>query len=127
MNTPKLTRPEQSGKRNLDFSKWVRANLPDSYEGVRVSDLDFIITNVKTKKIMLLEQKNYGGKSRKWQKEMFANIDRWISTGIRYDNSDWQYLGFHTVVFGNTAPNNGQIWFDGKSITEEQLIHKLSF
>ncbi len=123
----RMTRQEQTGKRNLDFSKWVRVNLPDSYDGYRVSDLDWVLANVDTKKIMLLEQKNYGGKCRKWQRLLFADIDRWISTGIRITDPDWEYLGFHTVVFGNTSPDNGQIWFDGQRITKEQLTHKLSF
>jgi len=124
---PRLTRQEQTGKRNLDFSKWIRRCLPDSYEGYRVSDLDWILSNVQTRKIMLLEQKIYAGKCRKWQKEMFSNIDLWISYGILHDDRDWEYLGFHTVVFGNTAPNNGEIWFDGEKITEEELTNKLSF
>lgn len=124
---PRLTRQEQSHKRNLDFSKWIRKSLPDSYEGFRVSDLDWVLANVNTKKIMLLEQKNYGGKCRKWQKELFGNIDRWISIGIRLNSPDWEYLGFHTVVFGNTSAENGEIWFDGSPITEEELTDILSF
>lgn len=120
----RMTRQEQTGKRNLDFSKWIRVNLPDSYEGFRVSDLDFVLANVKTKKIMLLEKKIYAGKCRKWQKDLFSNIDRWISAGI---DGDWEYLGFHTIVFGNTAPHNGQIWLDGEPVSEKQLAAKLSF
>jgi hypothetical protein len=121
------TRPEQSGKRNLDFSIWVKENLPDSYEGFRVSDLDFILANINTKKIMLLEQKNYVGRSRKWQKELFSYVDKWISSGIRNENPDWEYLGFHMVVFEKTFPENGQIWFDGILVTKQELTNKLSF
>jgi hypothetical protein len=121
------TRPEQSGERNLDFSGWVRENLPDSYDGFRVSDLDFILANVKTKKIMLLEQKIYAGKTRNWQKELFSYVNRWISTGIENENPDWEYLGFHTVVFEKTFPENGKIWFDGQLVTKEELRDKLSF
>lgn len=124
---PRLTRPEQTGERNLDFSGWIKVHLPDSYYGYRVSDLDWVLANVSTKKIMLLEQKNYGSKPRKWQETLFADIDRWISTGIFYDDRGWEYLGFHKVVFERTYPENGKIWFDGQEVTKEELTNKLSF
>lgn len=122
----RLTRPEQTGKRNLDFSGWIRNKLPDSREGFVVSDLDFVIANTESKKIMIVEQKNYLGRMRVWQASLFSDLDRWISAGIEQDD-DWEYLGFHTVKFENTAPNNGRIWFDGIEITEKELINRLTF
>ena len=119
-----MTRSEKTGERNLDFSRWVRRNLPDSYEGYVVSDLDFVLCNEKTKKLMLVEAKCYNSVSRPWQKRLFNNIDRWIRNGVE---PDWQYLGFHVVVFSNTAPNNGKISFNNKDITEDELKKLLSF
>lgn len=122
-----MTRKEETGKRCLDFSKWVRVSLTDSYDGFRVSDVDFILANVVTKKIILLEEKTYSADCKKWQKNLFRNIDKWISCGIENDTNGWEYLGFHVVTFEKTAPYNGLIWFDDERITKEQLIEKLSF
>jgi len=122
-----MTREEQTGKRCLDFSRWIRRSLPDSYDGYMVSDVDFILADVVTKKIMLVEEKTHSADCKKWQKNLFRNIDRWISYGIENDSNDWEYLGFHVVTFENTAPYNGLIWFDNKLVTEKQLIDKLSF
>ena len=37
-----MTRPEITGKREIDFSLWVRKNLPDSQaDGFMASDIDF--------------------------------------------------------------------------------------
>lgn len=121
-----MTRPEVTGKRNLDFSRWIRKALPDSSTGFKVSDLDFILMNEKTKKVMLIEAKIYGGPRSKmaWQRRMFKHLDNWISVGIA---SDWEYLGFHWVTFGNTAPNNGTILFNDEKVSEEKLIELLSF
>lgn len=119
-----MTRKECSGKRDLTFSGWVRENLPNSNKGFMVSDLDFIFQNYKTKKVMLLEVKTRSAKLRKWQKILFANLDKWIKHGI---SKDWQYLGFHTVRFENTDFNNGRVLFDNKLVTEKELIENLSF
>lgn len=127
MKKVRHTRPEQTGERNLDFSGWVKKHLPDSYDGFRVSDLDFILANVKTKKIMLLEQKNYASRTRQWQKSLFRDVDRWIAAGILHDQRGWEYLGFHSVVFERTYPENGKVWFDGELVTKEELTNKLSF
>jgi hypothetical protein len=120
----KKTIKEKTGKRNLDFSGWIRRRLPDSYEGYVVSDLDFVLCNERTKKLMLIEAKCYNSVPRPWQKRLFSNLDRWIRNGI---DSDWDYLGFHWILFSRTSPSNGYILFDGKAVTEEELIKLLSF
>ena len=48
-----MTRKEQTGIRDLTFSRWVREKLPDSNTGFMVSDIDFFMYNYKTKKCML--------------------------------------------------------------------------
>ena len=124
-----MTRQEQTGKRNLDFSKWVRINLPDSYEGFLVSDLDFVLMDEATKKFALVEVKMYGGPKKKvhWQKRMFNRLDKWLKIGVLSD-PEWIYLGFYWVVVSNTAPNNSRrILLNGEEVTEEELIEKLSF
>ena len=50
-----MTRQEVTGVRDLGFSNWIRKELPDSSTGFSASDLDFMLWNWKTKKIILLE------------------------------------------------------------------------
>jgi hypothetical protein len=118
-----MTRQEITGVRSLDFSSWVRKNLPDSATGFSASDLDFVLWNWKTKKVMLLEIKTRNSTPRIGQKIMWSNLNRWVKNGI---DSDWTYLGFHLVVFERTSFDDGKCFFDNKEITESELIKKLS-
>ncbi len=119
-----MTRQEVTGIRDLHFSGWVRNNLPDSKTGFLVSDLDFILSNYKTKKIMFLEIKTRMTLLRDWQSILFENIGKWISIGI---DQSWQYLGFHIIMFENTFFNDGKVYLNNKEITEKDLIEFLSF
>lgn len=124
-----MTRREQTGERNLDFSEWVRVNLPDSYEGFLVSDLDFVLMDEATKKFALVEVKMFGGPKRKtfWQKRMFGRLDKWLKIGVMSDPG-WTYLGFHWITVSNTTPDNSRrIVLNDKEVTREELIEKLSF
>lgn len=118
-----MTRKEQTGKRSLQFSQWVRDMLPDSDTGFLVSDLDFILLNYKAKTIMLVEVKTRNAKLREWQRRLFANLDKWIRKGI---DDDWIYFGYHVIKFEHTFFNDGKCFFDNKEITERELISKLS-
>jgi hypothetical protein len=119
-----MTKHEITGYRDLFFSGWIRKNLPDSNTGYMVTDLDFILSNYKTKKIMLLEIKSRNRMLPTWQAKLFKRIDSWIKKGI---DQDWQYLGFHTIIFENTNFTDGRVFFDGKVVTEQELIQQLSF
>lgn len=119
-----MTRQEFSHNRDLTFSGWIRQNLPDSSTGFMVSDLDFIIQNYKTKKIMLLEIKTRNTDLKYWQSNLFNNLDKWIKRGI---DNDWRYLGFHIIKFENTCFNDGQVYFDGELKSEKELVNLLSF
>jgi hypothetical protein len=119
-----MTRPEFSNARDLTFSHWIREKLPDSFTGFLVSDLDFIIENYKTKKIMLIETKTNNGELREWQKRLFKNIDKWLKRGT--EEEDWEYLGFHVIQFEKTGFHDGKCYFDNVEILETELIKKLS-
>lgn len=119
-----MTRQEFSGVRDLTFSGWVRKELPDSSTGFMVADLDFILQNYKTKKLMLLEIKTRNAELRPWQYNLFKNLDRWIAKGI---DLDWRYLGFHRIKFQNTFFNDGKCFYDDNEISEDDLRQELSF
>ena len=118
-----MTRQEMTGIRSLDFSKWVREKLPDSSTGFSASDLDFILWNWKTKKVLLLEIKTRLSTCRKGQKMMWQNINKWIKKGI---DKDWNYLGFHLITFEKTDFEDGKVFLDNKEIQEKDLILFLS-
>jgi len=119
-----MTRKECTNIRDLTFSNWVRENLPDSSTGFLASDLDFILQNYKTKKIMLLEIKTRGTDLKSWQKNLFRNMHNWIVKGI---TKDWEYLGFHVIMFENTNFNDGKVFFDYKQSSQETIKKILSF
>lgn len=118
-----MTRKEITGTRNLDFSQWIRLKLPDSASGFSVSDLDFILWNWKTKKIMLLEIKTRSAKPRYNQRNMWKLIHKWIKNGI---DTDWKYLGFNLIVFEHTSFEDGKCFINNKEISEPELINILS-
>ena len=71
-----MTRKEITGVRDLTFSGWVRRKLPDSSTGFSASDLDFILWNWKSKKVMMLEIKTRNSKPRIGQKIMWQNLNK---------------------------------------------------
>lgn len=121
---------EQTGKRNLDFSNWIHNNLPQ--ENFEVTDIDFVLKRCNPYRIMLLEVKVFQkyaaekGKNAipKWQQDIYGVM----SSG--YDNVsnlfEFQFLGWHSIIFDNTDPHNGNTYFDGIPITEEELKAVLS-
>lgn len=119
-----MTKQEITGIRDLTFSGWIRENLPDSSGGFLVTDLDFILYDYKTKKVMLLEIKTRNSCVQFWQSKIFGNLDKWIRNGI---NEGWQYLGFHVLKFKNSWFDDGRVFFDGEEVYEQDLIEKLSF
>jgi len=118
------TRQEQTGVRDLTFSRWIRRKCPDSSTGFMVSDLDFIIYDYKAKNIMFIEVKTRGAKLREWQRILFNHISKWVKNGI---SEDWKFYGFHTIQFTNTSFNDGLCKFDGVDVTENELLDILSF
>jgi hypothetical protein len=118
-----MTRKELTGTRNLNFSGWIREKLPDSATGFSVSDLDFILWNWKHKKVMFLEIKTRNSRPRPNQKEMWRNLNRWVSKGI---DEDWSYLGFHLITFEKTFFDDGKCFLNYNEINEENLIKFLS-
>lgn len=119
-----MTRQEVTGIRELGFSQWIREKLPDSQTGFSASDLDFVLWNWKTRKVMLLEVKTRMSYPRTGQKMMWENIHKWIKNGV---DGGWQYLGFHLVQFENDESfENGKCYLDNKEISEADLITFLS-
>lgn len=119
-----MTKPELTKYRSLRFSQWVREKLPDSSTGFSVSDLDFILMNFKTKKVMFLEVKLRDGQISWNQYNMWSLMSKWITRGV---GESWEYLGFHLIQFTGLDFEDGKVKLDNKFVTEEELIKFLSF
>ena len=122
----RMTKPEITGKRDLKFSGWIRKNLPDSYTGFLVSDLDFILYSRQSKQIMWIEVKTRNKEISDWQKKLFVDLAKCLRCGMREFMPDWRFAGFHVVKFENTFFDDGNTFFDNREITEKQLVEKLS-
>ena len=118
-----MTRAELTHTRDLSFSGWIRENLPDSSFGFMATDLDFILYNFQTKKLMLLEVKTRNAELKQWQRNLFDNVAKWIAKGI---DQDWSFLGFHIIRFEHTFFNDGKVYLDNELITEEGIRNYLS-
>jgi hypothetical protein len=118
-----MTMQEKTGIRDLTMSQWVRKSLPDSSLGFLVTDLDFILYNFTTKKVMLVEVKTRNARLKKWQETIFSQLARWIKTGI---DKEWEFLGFHLITFENTFFNDGNVYLDGVKTTETEVRNFLS-
>ena len=119
----KCTDPMCPHEKMKYFSDYVRENLPPSVMGFKVTDIDFILCNEKTRKIMMVETKTRNKEMPSWQKDIFRNLDKWLRKGI---DPSWTYLGFHVVTFQNSTFENGNVYFDGEQVTEHELIYHLS-
>lgn len=121
-----MTKQEQTGIRDLTFSGWIRKNLPDSSTGFLASDLDFILWNYKTRKLMLLEIKTHASHMKFWQSSLFGILNSLINFGIKELTPPIEYKGFHCIRFENTDFTDGRCLFDNKPVNEEELIKILS-
>ena len=110
----------------LMFSDWVREKLPDSSFGFHVMDVDFIIRNRETKKLMLLEVKTNNGNVSDWQRDIIGMIHKSIHEGMK-KYPEWEYKGYHFVKFDGILFKDDLCYFDNQIITEDQLIKILTF
>ena len=110
----------------LMFSDWVREKLPDSSFGFHVMDIDFIIRNRETKKIMLLEVKTNNSGVPEWQREIIKMIHNIINEGIK-KYTGWEYKGYHFIKFDGVLFKDDLCYFDNQLVTEDQLIKTLTF
>ena len=106
---------------STEFGLWLREQPEiDSSLGFIASNLDYIWKNYKTGDWMLMEEKRYGNKPKRYQEGLFEMIDR-ACYGAR------GYKGFHILVFENTSPADGRILLDEKEIGPDQLLEFLRF
>lgn len=120
-----MTRQEQTNKRSLVFSKWIREKLPDSKTGYCVGNQDWIFYDWKRKVLMFCEEKTHKAKISTWFRLLIKNI---IHPALKeYCSKNYiDYRGYHLVQFENESPSDGKIYLDYREITEKELIEFLS-
>ena len=111
-------------ERTKKFNLWVRDKLPDSSTGFVVSDLDFILHNWKTRKLMLVEVKTMKSKMEFWQEKLFKLLDELMKANA--GNMGIKYYGFKCIRFEGTCFTDGRCMVDSKLVTESELIKILS-
>lgn len=112
---------ERNDSHSTEFGLWLRRQKGiDSSLGYVATNLDYIWSNYKNGRWMLIEEKRYNSLMRLSQEQMFKKLDVALS-GVE------GYKGFHLLKFENTGPEDGRMWLDGKLITIEQLLSFLQF
>ena len=113
-----MPRQEITGKRDLRVNNWVHKFYPNGCDGFTVTDIDLVIQNYKTKRIIFIETKTRNSEKSKFQIILFRNINRWLKQGI---DKDWEYLGFYTIKFENTYFDDGKCWLNNIEVTQNEL------
>ena len=117
--------PEKTNLRSTEFSKWIRQKLPEANTGFCVTDLDWIMWNWKTRRLVILEEKTRMGSIKTWYRKFLQDVMHPALKVYCADN-DIDYRGIHLVQFENEDPEDGKIYLNGKEVTEEELIEFLS-
>lgn len=116
--------PKCPHETKLKFSDWIRENLPSSEDGFMVSDVDFILYNYKTKRMMFIEQKQFGSEVKEWQKKLFTILNDAMKN---LPESRLEYKGFHLITFEQTDCKDGKIFYDYQEVSENDLRLRLTF
>ena len=121
-----MTRSEQTGIRSLDFSGWIRRTLT-SAKGFTVFDVDFIFRDYERRLLQMVEVKTHGANLSTMQRIALNELSNILQTGVEHGqlSERWQWRGFHVLRLEGTSPTNDRIMWDGKLISEKQLIDLL--
>lgn len=123
---------QRKDNHSTEFGLWLRNRAPDnktvlrdddpldSSYGFLATNLDYIWCNYKTGELMLIEEKRFGTKVKRWQKDIFRRL-HFALKGMK------GYRGFHLLVFEKTNPEDGKIWLDRKEISKDELLKFLEF
>ena len=120
-----MTKQENTGKRSLAFSSWIRQELPDSKTGFMETNQDWIFWNFKTRRLMFVEEKTHKGAISNWFHILIKDILHPAISQFAKKN-DIDYRGYHLIQFENESPIDGIIKLDYRTITENELKEFLS-
>lgn len=112
---------QRSYGNDTNFGKWLRTNDQlDSSNGYVATDVDYVWNDYKSNRFMLIEEKCNKATSSFPQSQTFKMLDEAIK-------GKEGYHGFHLLQFDNTSPTDGEIYLDGRQVTEGQLVKFFQF
>jgi hypothetical protein len=120
-----MTRPENTNQRSLEFSKWIRNNLPDSKTGYMVGNQDWVFWNYNTRRLMLAEEKTHNANIAPWFKRLIKEVIH-PAMAAYCKEANITYHGYHLIRFSGTSPENGKTYFDKTEVTADELRRILS-
>ncbi len=122
---PRMTRAEQTGKRSLDFSRWIRHTLPESSTGFMVTNQDWVFWDFKRRRLLLAEEKCFDKPVAPWMIRFIKDV---LDPALRSycPNNGIRYYGYHYIRFQHTGPDNGLIYFDDRAVTPGVLADLLA-
>lgn len=121
-----MTRPANDPTQFSALSLWIRPNCQPSKHGLCVTNLDFVVEHFKRKKLMLVEEKRYGGSLAEGQEKTFALLDQIIKQGV--SKTGYQYWGFYLIQFSGEGPEDSEeIRINGKLADQMDLRQHMDF
>lgn len=102
------------------FSNWLFYNLPKSSEWVIISNIDFIITDYRTKKFFLLELKTRGNQMQTRQKNLYNMIHKRLRRTNEWVD-DRTFVWTYCVQFAWTNFYDGPVTIQGTNIIKKQV------
>lgn len=112
---------KRNDNHSTEFGLWLREQREiDSEKGYVATNLDYIWSNYKTGKWMLIEEKRYMSQVKRWQSQLFGLI-------IWCAKIHPKFCGFHVIRFEKTNPDDGKIYWNDREITKEDLLRILMF
>lgn len=125
-----MTRPAYYKGKMTDFSLWIRNNCNDSKNGLSLTNIDYIFTDYKKKRLKIVEEKTYGTTELTYaQSQIFKYVDFALKNTANLDEiGGWEYEGMFIITFSNTDPDNsGEIKVNNVTTTKEKLLKFLNF
>jgi len=116
-----MTRQDNEGK-STEFSLWLRSqsSLDSRRAGFTANNLDYIWTNYKQNRVMVIEEKRFMAKLTYPQKRDFSWLDNKLE-------GTPNYYGFHLIQFEKRSPEDGNVFLDGSKISVDDLFSFLKF
>lgn len=107
-----------------DFSKLMYKYRTQANDGFTALDFDWMVRNYKKKSFAIFEIKTGNGQLSAAQKIVFQEIGRMLKIGA--DSEGWKFYGIHVLSFEHTSFANGRAYLNGKEITQDEFLKKLS-
>lgn len=119
VNTPD---GEKTGSRYTPFLRcWTMANLPRNFN---VGDLDLFILDMCNRKALGTEVKLFDASPAPSQRKFLGIINRALSIGFR--QMGWDFRGINLIQFSGKGFQDSIIQYNGRVVSEQELIKILS-